>query len=85
MFVKWKECQDNSEVSGAPTADLSKAFDCIIWHNLLIAKLSAYCFDIRHLHRRKLGTKESNARRFYSDVKRVAPQGCILGPLLSTL
>ena len=40
-----KKSVDNGGVFGALLTDLSKAFDCIP-HDLIIAKLEAYSFDI---------------------------------------
>ena len=68
--------------------DLSKAYDCLP-HNLLIAKLEAYGFDLNSLclmysyldgrHQRvKIGSHRSTAKR----IKIGVPQGSVLGPLL---
>ena len=45
MIEKWKESVDNGGTFGALMTDLSKAFDCL-HHELLIAKLDAYGFDL---------------------------------------
>ena len=37
MIEKWKESVDNGGAFGAPTTDLSKAFDCL-HHGLMIGK-----------------------------------------------
>ena len=46
MIEKWKESLDNGGAFGALMTDLSKVFDCL-HHELLIAKLDAYDFDIK--------------------------------------
>ena len=49
LIEKWKTCLDNKGIIGTVLVVLSKAFD-LIDHNLLIAKLSAYGFDILSLN-----------------------------------
>ena len=48
MIEKWKEALDNSSIVGTILMDLSKAYDCLP-HDLLVAKLAAYGFDISSL------------------------------------
>ena len=67
MIEKWKESVDSGRVFGALMTDLSKIFDCL-HHELLIAKLDAYGFDIKsvklikqYLSRRKQRVKVDNA------------------------
>ena len=48
MIEMWRKALDESKVAGAILTDLSKAFDCLS-HELLIAKLAAYGFDISAL------------------------------------
>ena len=46
MIEKIKKCLDNRGCTGILLTDLSKAFDCLD-HDLLIAKLYAYGFDLK--------------------------------------
>ena len=39
MIEKWKEAVDKDQSFGALLTDLSKAFDCLLSHDLLTAKL----------------------------------------------
>ena len=48
LIEEWKNNLDKNYVVGAVLMDLSKAFDCIP-HDLIIAKLAAYGFDIKSL------------------------------------
>ncbi|XP_057310198.1 uncharacterized protein LOC130648176 [Hydractinia symbiolongicarpus] len=48
MIEKWKNSLDKGGTFGALLTDLSKAFDCIP-HELLLAKLHAYGFDMNSL------------------------------------
>ena len=49
MTEKLKNAMDNGNVSEALLTDLSKAFDCLP-HDLLIAKLNSYGFDLTALN-----------------------------------
>ena len=67
MIKKWKESVDSGGAFGTLMTDLSKAFDCL-HHELLIAKLNAYGFDIKsmkliqqYLSNRKQRVKVGNA------------------------
>ena len=45
---KWKRAVDSGQIFGALLTNLSKAFDCFD-HELLIAKLNAYGFNLPDL------------------------------------
>ena len=79
---------DSGGVFGALLTDLSKAFDCIP-HDLIIAKLEAYGFQIEslrliydYLSNRKQRVKINESYSSWSDIEYGVPQGSILGPLL---
>ena len=68
--------------------DLSKAFDCLP-HDLIIAKLNAFVFDIKalnfiydYLRNCKQRTKIDSAYSSWQNILNGVPQGSILGPLL---
>ena len=48
LIEKWKKSLDKGGKCGALMTDLSKAFDCLL-HDLLIATLHAYGFEIDSL------------------------------------
>ena len=88
MIEKWRICLDHGKVTGALLTDLSKAFDCLT-HELLIAKLNAYGFEINatrliysYLTGRKQRVKINQAYSSWKDIIYGVPQGSILGPLL---
>ena len=49
MIEKWRKALDTGKFAGAVFTDLSKAFDCLP-HDLFIAKLHAYGFDLNALN-----------------------------------
>ena len=68
--------------------DLSKAFDTVN-HDLLIAKLHAYSFDIKtlklmhnYLRKRWQRTKVNSSFRTWSELLQGVSQGSVLGPIL---
>ena len=85
MIKKWKESVDSGGPFGALMTDLSKAFDCL-HHELLIAKLDAYGFDIKsvkliqqYLSNRKQRVKVGNTYSSWKDIFYGIPQESILG------
>ena len=90
LTEKMKEARDNNQGCAAVLTDLSKAFDCLL-HDLLIAKLHAFGFDLKslkvihaYLNDRIQVTKVGS---FYSEILQIiygVPQGSILRPLLFT-
>ena len=88
MIEKWRKILDKGESFGALLTDLSKAFDCLP-HDLLVAKLHAYGFDIqsvRLIHSYLTDRKQQvKIDHFYSSWEEIifgVPQGSILGPRL---
>ena len=88
IIEDWKKHLDDGDFVGTILMDLSKAFD-FVPHDLLIAKLHAYGFDMNsliffysYLKRRKQCVKINN---FFSDFQVMlsgVPQGSNLGPIL---
>ena len=88
MLEKWKSAVDNKKTFGALLTDLSKAFDCLS-HDLLLAKLNAYGFNLpalrliqSYLSKRKQRTKINSEFSSWEEILFGIPQGSILGPLL---
>ena len=88
MLKKWKSVINNKKSFGAPLTDLLKEFDCLL-HDLLIAKLSAYGFNMSalrfvhsYLKSRMQRTKINSEYSSWEEILFWVPQGSILGPLL---
>jgi hypothetical protein len=88
LIEKWKKQLDKNLFVGAVLMDLSKAFDCVP-HDLLIAKLHAYGFDMNtlilfysYLKNREQCVKINNAFSSFMVLVSGVPQGSILGPIL---
>ena len=76
---------------GAVLTDLSKAFDCIP-HDLLIAKLAAYGFDLNalaliftYLKNRKQSVGINNKHSSFRNITSGVPQGSFTRPILFNL
>ena len=72
---------DNGNVFAAPLMDLSKAFDCLP-HELIIAKLNSYGFNLtalnlihNYLTKRKQRTKINYSYSSWEDILFGVPQG----------
>ena len=85
---KVEKSLDQGGSCGALLTDLSKAFDCLL-HDLLIAKLHAYGFEMKalrfvysYLRERKQRVKIDNTYSNWEEIIFGVPQGSILGPLL---
>ena len=79
---------ENGGAFGALMTDPSKACDCL-HHELLIAKLDAYGFDIKsvkliqqYLSNRKQRVKVGNAYSSWKEIFHGISKGSILGPLI---
>ena len=86
-----KKAVDTKNVVGVLLIDLSKVLDCLP-HDFIIAKLSAYGFNLpslnliqNYLANRKQRTEINNFYSPWSDILFGRTQGSILGPLLFNL
>ena len=88
LLEKLIRAVDSGQMFRALLTDLSKVFDCLD-HELLIAKLSAYRFNLPalklvhdYLSNRKQRTKINRTYSSWSEIVFGVPQRSILGPLL---
>ena len=88
LIERWRKSLDNKGYGGAVLMDLSKTFDTLN-HDLLIAKLHAYGFDIKtlkllhsYLAKRWQRTKVNSSFSTWSELSQGVPQGSVLGPIL---
>ena len=88
LIENWKQSLDSKKFVGAVLMDLSKAFDCIP-HELLIAKMHAYGFELNtlvffysYLKNRKQNVKINNTYSVFQVLLSGVPQGSILEPIL---
>ena len=88
MLEKWRLSLDKNGCAGILLTDLSKAFDSLS-HDLLIAKLDAYGFELNsvklihsYLVNRQQRVRINSNYSSWSEILFGVPQGSILGPLL---
>ena len=91
MLEKWKSATNNKKAFGALLIDSSKAFNSLS-HDLLIAKLNAYGFNmsaLRFAHSYLKNcikrTKINSEYNSWEEIMFGVPQECILGPLLFSI
>ena len=91
MLEHWKSEVDKGKVFWVVLADLSKAFDCLS-HELIIAKLNAYTFNLATLKllpvvesclsKRRRKTKINQSYSSWEEILSGVTQRSILGPIL---
>ena len=88
MIKKWRKSINKGGSFGSLLTDLSKAIDCLP-HDLLVAKLYAYGFDLKsvtlvhsYLTGRKQRVKIDHIYSSWEEILFGVPQGSILGSLL---
>ena len=87
LIEKWRKSLDNKGYRGTVLMDLSKDFDTLI-HDLLIAKIHAYGFDIKalkllhsYLTKRWQRTKVNSSSSTWSELLQNFPQEFVLGSI----
>ena len=88
MIENWKNALDDKKVIAALSMDLSKAFDCL-QHDLIIAKLHAYSFEMQalkliysYLSNRFQSVRVKDTYSSANKVKSGVSQGSLLGVIL---
>ena len=88
LIERWRKSLDNKGYGGPVLMDLSKAFDALN-HDLLIAKLHGYDFDIKtfkllhsYLTKRWQRTIVNSSFSTWLEPLQGVPQGSVLGPIL---
>ena len=90
LIENWKLALDNKKIIAALSVDLSKTFDCL-QHDLIIAKLHAYGFDMQALKliysylSNRIQSVKVKVKVAYSSTRTVlsgVPQGSLLGVIL---
>ena len=88
LIERWRKSIDNKSYEGAVLTDLSKALDTLN-HNLLIAKLNGYGFDIKtlkllhsYLTKRWQRTKVNSSFSTWLKLLQDVTQGSVLGHIL---
>ena len=86
LIERWRKSLDNKGYCGAVLMNLSKVFDTLN-HDLLIAKLHAYGFDIKplkllhsYLTKSWQRTKVNSSFSTWSELLQGVLQGSVLGP-----
>ena len=89
MLENLNKALDTEFYAGVMLTDLTKAFDSLLSHDLLIAKFNAYGFSDDalnlindYLTGRKQRTKVNESFSTWGEIIYGVPQGSILGPLL---
>ena len=89
LIQDWKTALDNGNFVVSIAVDLSKAFDSVIPHGLLVAKFRAYGVELSackvlwsYLHNRQHRVKMCDVKSEWLNIEKDVPQGSILGPLL---
>ena len=91
FIEEWREKIDQNFPVGTVLTDLSKALDCIP-HDLLIAKVAAYGYDLNalaliftYLKNRKQSVRINNTHSSFGNIISGVPQGSVVGPELFNL